>query len=154
MGDLNEKSWLIGWRTHVCCDYTKVDTNFQYQSDWRTLHGVLVGCLALMRRKSDTGAVSSSDATVVARSFMENLQVQSYGQQDRKVRFIYPILIIPIFIFILFCTSLKCLSFIAALLRDSWMPSRFLFWRSFDIGIFLIICMYQIHLYLICVPNI
>lgn len=56
-------------------------------SDWRALHGVLVGCLALMRRKSDTGAVSSSDATVVARSFMENLQVQSYGQQDRKLCF-------------------------------------------------------------------
>ncbi|GJY16789.1 MMS19 nucleotide excision repair protein homolog isoform X1 [Tanacetum coccineum] len=56
-------------------------------SDWRALHGVLVGCLALMRRKSDTGAISSSDASAVARSFMENLQVQSYGQQDRKLCF-------------------------------------------------------------------
>ncbi|CAI9281079.1 unnamed protein product [Lactuca saligna] len=53
-------------------------------SDWRALRGALVGCLALMRRKGD---ISSSDATAVAQSFMQNLQVQSLGQHDRKLCF-------------------------------------------------------------------
>ncbi|KAJ9568434.1 hypothetical protein OSB04_004400 [Centaurea solstitialis] len=56
-------------------------------SDWRALRGALVGCLALMRRKGDTGAISSADANVVAQSFMQNLQVQSLGQHDRKLCF-------------------------------------------------------------------
>lgn len=61
------------------------DINLQYQSDWRALRGALVGCLALMRRKTDTGVISGSDANAVAQSFMQNLQVQSLGQHDRKV---------------------------------------------------------------------
>ncbi|KAK1434164.1 hypothetical protein QVD17_11082 [Tagetes erecta] len=56
-------------------------------SDWRALRGALVGCLALMRRKTDTGAISGSDANAVAQSFMQNLQVQSLGQHDRKLCF-------------------------------------------------------------------
>ncbi|KVI05926.1 Armadillo-like helical [Cynara cardunculus var. scolymus] len=56
-------------------------------SDWRALRGALVGCLALMRRKGDTGAISSGDANGVAQSFMQNLQVQSLGQHDRKLCF-------------------------------------------------------------------
>ncbi|KAL4583789.1 hypothetical protein LXL04_008373 [Taraxacum kok-saghyz] len=53
-------------------------------SDWRALRGALVGCLALMKRKGD---ISKSDATAVAQSFMQNLQVQSLGQHDRKLCF-------------------------------------------------------------------
>nr|XP_043614238.1 MMS19 nucleotide excision repair protein homolog [Erigeron canadensis] len=56
-------------------------------SDWRALRGALVGCLALMRRKGDIGVISGSDATAVAQSFMQNLQVQSLGQHDRKLCF-------------------------------------------------------------------
>ncbi|KAI3727280.1 hypothetical protein L1987_67093 [Smallanthus sonchifolius] len=56
-------------------------------SDWRALRGALVGCLALMRRKSGTGAISGSDANAVAQSFMQNIQVQSLGQHDRKLCF-------------------------------------------------------------------
>ncbi|KAI3766530.1 hypothetical protein L2E82_16594 [Cichorium intybus] len=53
-------------------------------SDWRALRGALVGCLALMRRKGD---ISNTDASAVAQSFMQNLQVQSLGQHDRKLCF-------------------------------------------------------------------
>ncbi|KAK9066209.1 hypothetical protein SSX86_013530 [Deinandra increscens subsp. villosa] len=56
-------------------------------SDWRALRGALVGCLALMRRKVGTGVISGSDANAVAQSFMQNLQVQSLGQHDRKLCF-------------------------------------------------------------------
>ncbi|KAI3786132.1 hypothetical protein L1987_45263 [Smallanthus sonchifolius] len=56
-------------------------------SDWRALRGALVGCLALMRRISGTGAISGSDANAVAQSFMQNIQVQSLGQHDRKLCF-------------------------------------------------------------------
>ncbi|XP_071709940.1 MMS19 nucleotide excision repair protein homolog [Rutidosis leptorrhynchoides] len=56
-------------------------------SDWRVLRGALVGCLALLRRKIDTGAINGDDASAVAKSFMHNLQVQSLGQHDRKLCF-------------------------------------------------------------------
>ncbi|KAJ6706369.1 DNA REPAIR/TRANSCRIPTION PROTEIN MET18/MMS19 [Salix purpurea] len=55
-------------------------------ADWRALRGALVGCLALVRRKSG-GMVSSSDAKGVVESFLQNLQVQSLGQHDRKICF-------------------------------------------------------------------
>ncbi|XP_062103386.1 MMS19 nucleotide excision repair protein homolog [Humulus lupulus] len=35
-------------------------------ADWRALRGALVGCLALLRRKSDVGVVSSTEAKAVA----------------------------------------------------------------------------------------
>ncbi|XP_024022464.1 MMS19 nucleotide excision repair protein homolog [Morus notabilis] len=55
--------------------------------DWRTLRGALVGCLALLRRKSDAGMVPATDAKAVALSYVKNLQVQSLGQHDRKLCF-------------------------------------------------------------------
>lgn len=58
-----------------------------YQADWRALRGALVGCLALVKRKSG-GMVTSNDAKGVAESFLQNLQVQSLGQHDRKVGFV------------------------------------------------------------------
>lgn len=58
---------------------------YLYQADWKALRGALVGCLALMRRKSSAGVVTSTDAKAVAESFLQNLQVQSLGQHDWKV---------------------------------------------------------------------
>lgn len=58
---------------------------FLYQADWKALRGALVGCLALMRRKSTAGMVTSTDAKAAARCFLQDLQVQSLGQHDRKV---------------------------------------------------------------------
>ncbi|XVE88815.1 hypothetical protein DITRI_Ditri19aG0098700 [Diplodiscus trichospermus] len=56
-------------------------------ADWRALRGTLVGCLALLRRKSSGGVVSGSDAKAVAESFLQNLLVQSLGQYERKLCF-------------------------------------------------------------------
>ncbi|XP_057518701.1 MMS19 nucleotide excision repair protein homolog isoform X2 [Amaranthus tricolor] len=56
-------------------------------ADWRALRGALVGCLALVRRKFDAGVVTEADAKLLAKSFLENLQVQSLGQLDRKMCF-------------------------------------------------------------------
>ncbi|XP_059645093.1 MMS19 nucleotide excision repair protein homolog [Cornus florida] len=56
-------------------------------ADWKALRGALVGCLALMRRKSNAGMVTSSQARAVAESYLKNLQVQSLGQHDRKLCF-------------------------------------------------------------------
>ncbi|KAK8503384.1 hypothetical protein V6N12_034779 [Hibiscus sabdariffa] len=56
-------------------------------ADWRALRGALVGCLALMRRKSYGGMVSGTDAKAVAESYLQNLQVQSLGQDERKLCF-------------------------------------------------------------------
>lgn len=57
-----------------------------HQADWRALRGALVGCLALLRRKSSGGIVSETDAKAVAESYLQNLQVQSLGKYDRKVK--------------------------------------------------------------------
>ena len=60
--------------------------SYLYQADWKALRGALLGCLALMRRKSSSGVVTSTDAkAVVTQSFLQNLQVQSLGQHDRKL---------------------------------------------------------------------
>ncbi|PON88549.1 Coatomer beta subunit [Trema orientale] len=56
-------------------------------ADWRALRGALVGCLALLTRKSDAGIVSATDAKAVAESYLKNLEVQSLGQHDRKLCF-------------------------------------------------------------------
>nr|GMC46635.1 small RNA degrading nuclease 5 isoform X1 [Ipomoea batatas] len=53
-------------------------------ADWKALRGALVGCLALLRRKFDVGMVTQSQAMAAAQSFLENMQVQSLGQHDRK----------------------------------------------------------------------
>ncbi|KAK4427289.1 MMS19 nucleotide excision repair protein [Sesamum alatum] len=56
-------------------------------ADWKALRGAIVGCLALLRRKSDVGIVTDSEARAVAQSYLQNLQVQSLGQHDRKLSF-------------------------------------------------------------------
>ncbi|XP_027341803.1 MMS19 nucleotide excision repair protein homolog [Abrus precatorius] len=56
-------------------------------ADWRAVRGALLGCLALIRRKSVVGTVTCSDATAIAQSFLQYLQVQSLGQFDRKLCF-------------------------------------------------------------------
>ncbi|XP_062156644.1 MMS19 nucleotide excision repair protein homolog isoform X2 [Alnus glutinosa] len=56
-------------------------------ADWKALRGALVGCLALMRRKSTAGMVTGTDAKAAAQSYLQNLQVQSLGQHDRKLCF-------------------------------------------------------------------
>ncbi|KAJ4951961.1 hypothetical protein NE237_028793 [Protea cynaroides] len=56
-------------------------------ADWQALHGALLGCLALLRRKSDAGMVTGSDARALAESYVKNLQVQSLGQHDRQMCF-------------------------------------------------------------------
>ncbi|XP_028795433.1 MMS19 nucleotide excision repair protein homolog [Neltuma alba] len=56
-------------------------------ADWRALQGALVGCLAMIRRKSNVGMVTDSDAKAAAQSFLENIQVQSLRQHDRKLCF-------------------------------------------------------------------
>ncbi|KAG5537786.1 hypothetical protein RHGRI_025031 [Rhododendron griersonianum] len=57
-------------------------------ADWKALRGALVGCLALMKRKSNVGMVTINEARAVAQSYIVNLQVQSLGQHDRKVKLI------------------------------------------------------------------
>ncbi|KAL6996404.1 mms19 nucleotide excision repair [Sarracenia purpurea var. burkii] len=56
-------------------------------ADWKALRGALVGCLALMKRKSKVGMVTAIEARGVAQSYLQNLQVQSLGQHDRKLSF-------------------------------------------------------------------
>ncbi|XP_031255744.1 MMS19 nucleotide excision repair protein homolog isoform X2 [Pistacia vera] len=56
-------------------------------ADWKALRGALVGCLALVRRKSSGGVVTANDAKAVAQSYIQNLQVQSLAQRDRKLCF-------------------------------------------------------------------
>ncbi|KAL9323079.1 hypothetical protein ACSQ67_011132 [Phaseolus vulgaris] len=56
-------------------------------ADWRAVRGALLGCLALIRRKSVLGIVTSTDAKAIAQSFFQYMQVQSLGQSDRKLCF-------------------------------------------------------------------
>ena len=39
--------------------------SYIYQADWKALRGALVGCLALMRRKSSAGVFTGTDAKAV-----------------------------------------------------------------------------------------
>ncbi|KAL5729011.1 hypothetical protein ACHQM5_002023 [Ranunculus cassubicifolius] len=57
------------------------------ETDWQVLHGSLVGCLALLRRKRNLGSVTSSDISSLIRSYVENVQVQLLGKRDRKICF-------------------------------------------------------------------
>lgn len=54
-------------------------------ADWPALRGAVIGCLALLKRKSDVGLVSSGDVKKLIQSYMENLQVQALAQQDRML---------------------------------------------------------------------
>lgn len=56
-------------------------------ADWKAVRGALVGCLALIRRKSVVGTVTGSDAKSITQSFLQHLQVQSLGLHDRKLCF-------------------------------------------------------------------
>ncbi|CAL5439668.1 unnamed protein product [Camellia sinensis] len=56
-------------------------------ADWKALRGAIVGCLALLKRKSNVGMVTVNEARAVVQSYLQNLQVQSLGQHDRKICF-------------------------------------------------------------------
>ncbi|XP_022154542.1 MMS19 nucleotide excision repair protein homolog isoform X3 [Momordica charantia] len=69
------------------CNNTQLNGILHRETDWKALRGALVGCLALMRRKTNVGRVSKNDAMSLARSYFQNLQVQSLGQHDRKLSY-------------------------------------------------------------------
>ncbi|KAK9149345.1 hypothetical protein Scep_008102 [Stephania cephalantha] len=54
-------------------------------ADWHALHGALIGCLALLRRKNNVGAVTNNDAKALTQSYLQNIHVQSLGKRDRKL---------------------------------------------------------------------
>ncbi|XP_077210194.1 ARM repeat superfamily protein isoform X2 [Tasmannia lanceolata] len=56
-------------------------------ADWQALRGALLGCLALLTRKTNVGRVLDSDSTILANSFLQTLQVQSLAFHDRKLCF-------------------------------------------------------------------
>lgn len=56
-------------------------------ADWHTLRGTLIGSLALLRRKSNVGVVTSSDTRSFALSFVQTVQVQILGKHERLVCF-------------------------------------------------------------------
>ncbi|XP_039690241.1 MMS19 nucleotide excision repair protein homolog isoform X2 [Medicago truncatula] len=56
-------------------------------ADWKAVRGALVGCLELIRRKSDVGMVTGSDAKAIAQYFIQHLHFQSLGLYDRKLCF-------------------------------------------------------------------
>lgn len=55
------------------------------QADWRAVRGALVGCLALMKRKDVAGVVTDIDAQAMAKSMIQNVQVQALPLHERKV---------------------------------------------------------------------
>lgn len=58
---------------------------YLYQADWRVLRGALVGCLALLKRKDVAGVVTDIDAQAMAKSMVQNVQVQALAPHERKV---------------------------------------------------------------------
>lgn len=69
-----------------CCIIVEIDEFFfPTQADWKALRGAIVGCLSLLRRKSHVGVVADDKVKAVVQSYLQNLQVQSLGQHDRKV---------------------------------------------------------------------
>lgn len=73
------------WHAGAQLYHYKTDNILCIQADWKALRGAIVGCLALLRRKADVGIVTNFEAKSVAQSYLQNLQVQSLGQHDRKV---------------------------------------------------------------------
>ncbi|CAN8265756.1 unnamed protein product [Cochlearia groenlandica] len=59
----------------------------QKLADWRAVRGALVGCLALVKRKDTVGAVTDTDAKALAKSMIQNVQVQSLALHERKLSF-------------------------------------------------------------------
>lgn len=58
---------------------------FWLQSDWQALRGALVGCLALLHRKSSVGTIMVADVKRLVEAFIADVQVQSLAVADRKV---------------------------------------------------------------------
>ncbi|ONK69772.1 uncharacterized protein A4U43_C05F26550 [Asparagus officinalis] len=56
-------------------------------ADWQALRGTLVGCLALLRRKSNVGMVVGNEAKMLAENYLANVQTQSLAVHDRKLCF-------------------------------------------------------------------
>ncbi|KAG7533324.1 MMS19 C-terminal [Arabidopsis thaliana x Arabidopsis arenosa] len=56
-------------------------------ADWRAVRGALVGCLALMKRKDVAGVVTDIDAQAMAKSMIQNVQVQALALHERKLGF-------------------------------------------------------------------
>jgi len=55
------------------------------QADWRAMCGALVGCLALLKRKDVAGVVTDIDVQAMAKSMIQNVQVQALALHERKV---------------------------------------------------------------------
>lgn len=53
--------------------------------DWHSLHGALLGSLALLKRGKHIGAIKNEDAKALLEAALENLQVQALAQQDRML---------------------------------------------------------------------
>jgi len=47
--------------------------------------GALVGCLALLKRKDVAGVVTDIDVQAMAKSMIQNVQVQALALHERKV---------------------------------------------------------------------
>ncbi|KAF7111290.1 hypothetical protein CFC21_111316 [Triticum aestivum] len=56
-------------------------------SDWQALRGALVGCLALLHRKSSVGTIMVADVKRLVEAFIADVQVQSLAAADRKMCF-------------------------------------------------------------------
>lgn len=56
-------------------------------ADWRSLRGALIGCLALLKRKSNVGMLVDGDARTLAQSMLDNVQVQLLAMHERKLCF-------------------------------------------------------------------
>lgn len=56
-------------------------------ADWRSLRGALIGCLALLKRKSNVGMLVDGDVRPLAQSMLDNVQVQLLAMHDRKLCF-------------------------------------------------------------------
>lgn len=56
-------------------------------SDWQALRGALVGCLALLHRKSSVGTIMVANVKRLLEAFIHDVQVQSLAAADRKLCF-------------------------------------------------------------------
>ncbi|KAM7476006.1 hypothetical protein LguiB_023249 [Lonicera macranthoides] len=97
-------AYTFSIKTSRQCYHTYLNWVLHRKADWKALRGALVGCLALMRRKGNAGMVTGSEAQAVCQSYLQNLQVQSLGQHDRKLCFeligclldFYPDAVVPL----------------------------------------------------------
>ncbi|VAI80597.1 unnamed protein product [Triticum turgidum subsp. durum] len=66
---------------------TTLSDFFTSRSDWQALRGALVGCLALLHRKSSVGTIMVADVKRLVEAFIADVQVQSLAAADRKMCF-------------------------------------------------------------------